>query len=308
MTVHRLEAEQNLLGTRVRVVVVFEGDVANGRVAVEQCFAECARIEAAFSRFLPDSELSRLNRRLGQWIEVSEELVFLLQTAEALRVATKGAFDVSVGSLLEGWGYDANYSFAEGKMGELGRVEFEGNLVNLSAAVDLGGLGKGYALDRMAAVFLEFSNVLLDAGGDVMVRGCDVDGPFRVAFEHPLEMNQAIGVFESGSEWCALASSASNRRRWGHRQGPRQDGACEVSGWHHLVHPASAAPAEEMLAVYTQASSGLVADAYSTALFVMGFDVALVVLAMLPVEALLVAPDGRVARSSGFDGVLFEVV
>lgn len=284
----RQELTVEALGTQVRIVCV---SLLNVDDVMNRVVEECRRIESSFSRFVEGNELSRLNGSLGEWVDVSDELYDLLVFGHDLFERTEGAFDMTVGSLLEGWGYDDAYSFKEGESGSLGRIEFEGGRVRVSAPVDLGGLGKGYALDRMNDILNEVDHVLLDAGGDLLVRGLDADGKrWRVALEHPTDLSKAIGVVEvSGS--LALASSSPAKRRWGSR--------------HHLVDPKNEAPADNMLAVYTQAQEAMMADAYATALFALGFEAAQHRLSEFPVEAMIVSPQGAMARSAGFQGELF---
>lgn len=143
----------------------------------------------------------------------------------------------------------------------------------------------------MASIFSDFKDYCLDAGGDIIARGHGPSGEvWKVAFEHPLDTSRAIGEVEVRD--FALASSSPSRRRWGKR--------------HHLVDPQRKLPAENMLAVYTQAKAAILADIYSTALFAMGYEKAKDMLPSLPVEALLVAPDGRAFQSEGFLGALYS--
>lgn len=283
----RFEFVEKHLGTPVRLLLVSTDapeDLARA------AFEECARIEKAYSRFLEGNELAALNAQVGEWAEVSTELFALIAFGEDMKRRMEGAFDLSVKSILEGWGYDAGYSFEESAAGHAGDLEMNDGRVKLSVPIELGGLGKGYAIDRIGAILAPVGNFLIDAGGDLLLRGRDEgDALWRVAFEHPTDTTQAIGLFE-GSD-LALACSSPSRRSWGKR--------------HHLVDPRRGEPAAAMLAVYTQAKMAMVADAYSTALFVLGFDRARELLGNLPVEALIVGPHGEVFRTSGWQGELF---
>src|SRR5271157_5465916 len=78
---------------------------------VSPCFDELARIEAAYSRFRDDSELSRLNRNLGKWQATTEEMIYLISAALEFQKKTEGYFDVTLKSVLDSWGYDRDYSF-----------------------------------------------------------------------------------------------------------------------------------------------------------------------------------------------------
>lgn len=285
----KIEVQQKRLGTPILVTVAAH-DEARAREAIARAFSECERIEKAYSRFSDGNELSALNAQLGQWADVSEELFELIAFGERVKERTGGAFDLTVKSILEGWGYDENYSLKEGAAGKVGALELKDGRVKLSVPLELGGLGKGYALDRMDSFLQDFANVCINAGGDLRVRGVDDSGkPWRIVFEHPTDITQAIGYVDTSD--LALACSSPSRRTWRNR--------------HHLVDPLSGQPADEMMAVYTQSKSALLADAYSTALFVMGFEKARALLAELPVEAMLVGKEGVAYRSAGFEGELF---
>ena len=286
----KVEIVKEQLGTPIVLTIIAEDEVA-AREAAAEAFSECARIENAYSRFVDGNELAILNAHVGEWAEVSEELLQLIAFAKRAGEKTKGAFDVSVKSILEGWGYDSAYSLKEGRPGRTGTIELKEGRVRIGAPIELGGLGKGYALDRMLSFLNGFPNVHLNAGGDLVVRGMNENAePWRIVFEHPEDPARGIGTVDTTG--LALASSSPSRRKWRNR--------------HHLVDPRTGEPAAGMLAVYTQSSSALLADVYSTALFVLGYEEAQKLLPTLPVEAMLVSPEGRIFRSPNFQGVLFE--
>ena len=285
----KVEIVKEQLGTPIVLTIIAEDEVA-AREAAAEAFSECARIENAYSRFVDGNELAILNVHVGEWAEVSEELLQLIAFAKRAGEKTKGAFDVSVKSILEGWGYDSAYSLKEGRPGRTGTIELKEGRVRIGAPIELGGLGKGYALDRMLSFLNGFPNVHLNAGGDLVVRGMNENAePWRIVFEHPEDPARGIGTVDTTG--LALASSSPSRRKWRNR--------------HHLVDPRTGEPAVGMLAVYTQSSSALLADVYSTALFVLGYEEAQKLLPTLPVEAMLVSPEGRIFRSPNFQGVLF---
>lgn len=285
----RIEASRELLGTTI-VIIVVAFDETRARTSIEKAFAETARIESQYSRFIEGNDLAQLNAQVGAWASVNPELYELIAFGQRVNAISEGAFDLTVKSVLEGWGYDPAYSLKEKVPGQIGSIELKDGQVKLGAEIDLGGLGKGYALDRMMSLFSEFQNVCINAGGDIFARGADEKGqPWTVAFEHPENVSQAIGSVDIHD--MALACSSPSRRRWRNR--------------HHIVDPQRCLPAEDMLAVYTQAKAGLIADAYSTALFALGYEAAKALLPEISVEAMLVATDGRIFKSEGFQGELF---
>ncbi len=308
---NRFTFEERHLGTPIVLQLVVGGEEIEAAQRAQQlaglCFEECARIESAYSRFLEDNALARLNASLEEWLAVEEEFYRLLEFGEHLRERTSGAFDLSVKGILDSWGYDKNYSFSAGESGATGRMELRGSLeegfeVRLAVPVELGGLGKGYAIDRMVNALIgecgegrAVRGFCINAGGDLFVQGSDENGePWRVLFEHPTDTSLAMGEVRLYGP-LALAASSPSRRSWKNGEKTR----------HHLVDPRTGEPAAHMLAVYTQAPAALLADAYSTALFVLGFDEARALVPQLPLEAMLVGPKGQIWRSEGFKGELY---
>ncbi|QQR54403.1 FAD:protein FMN transferase [Candidatus Peregrinibacteria bacterium] len=299
----RFTFEERHLGTPVVLQLVVEEEQQVAAALARFCFEECARIEAAYSRFLKGNALAALNAQVGEWTVVEEEFFRLLEFGERLRARSEGAFDLSVKSILEAWGYDETYSFVEKEASRVGPMELRSGEkfeVRISMPVELGGLGKGYAIDRMVNALKGECGELdilkgfcINAGGDLFVQGSDENGePWRILFEHPTDLSLAIGEMRAYGP-LALAASSPSRRQW--RNGER----------HHLVDPRTGEPARKMLAVYTQAESALIADAYSTALFVLGFEKARQLVPSLPLEAMLVGPQGQLWRSEGFKGELY---
>lgn len=282
--------EREKMGTGFRVVVV-SGNFEVAENLVEKAFLEVDRIEKTYSRFIRNNELFDLNNNLGEWRCVSEEFYELVKFGERLKFDTAGAFDLTVKSVLESWGYDENYSFAESGIGKLGKIEFGKDCtLKIGAPIDLGALGKGYAVDKVAEILGGIGNFCVNAGGDICVKGCDLEGlGWKVLFEDPTDVTQAIG-FTIVSD-LALASSNALRRKWSDKS--------------HLVDARKLESAKDMMAVYTQAQNCLTADAYSTALFVVGFEGAKNVLKNFPVEAMIVSKKGEIFRTPNFKGELF---
>ncbi len=289
-----LERRDELLGTVVRVKLY-----GGSESLLDRAFIECRRIEECYSRFIGGNILADLNSHIGEWCEVGKELFDLINFGEELRKLSNGAFDLSVASTLNEWGYKGFVYLGEKLnvtgMGKGLELDSQGLCVKLTSPIDLGAIGKGYAVDQMVKILKESSgDFLVDAGGDIFAEGSDLasgQNSWKIAFENPLDSSQALGVVDVSG--FALASSARNRRKWGDK--------------HHLVDARKQEVANECLAVYVQSDSAMEADAYSTLLFVIGFDEAIEVLKKIPVEAMLIASTGTIWKSDGFIGELFIV-
>jgi thiamine biosynthesis lipoprotein len=261
---------------------------------IDSFWLEVKNFEGKYSRFLENSELSELNRKVGQWTVVSEEMLIFLKKCEDLNKSTEGYFDIMVEKVLSGLGYDSSYSFQpkEFKPEIPGRIEFrEDYQVKIPAPVEFGGFGKGYALDLAKKYFGDTDGACFNAGGDIWINGLDKNGnKWKVFLENPLNLNDAIGEIES--EDLFMASSNAKKRSW--------------RSFHHLINPHSSAPADQMMAVYVQAKEGFLVDSMSTTLFVMGFNKAKDFLSNSPlVEAMLISPKGEIWKTPGYQGKLY---
>jgi thiamine biosynthesis lipoprotein len=178
------------MGTRFEVLLRGDDEVHLAAVA-ESILDEVERIEQLLSRFDPRSEISRINRLAAQEpVQVDYELAALLQTCFDARRATDGAFDITATSRCRErppW-RSANVPTKTALSGIA--FDAERRLIRLDSsevAFDLGGIGKGYALDRAAELLAEYGikHALLHGGtSSILARGCDENGhPWRVALQ-----------------------------------------------------------------------------------------------------------------------------
>jgi thiamine biosynthesis lipoprotein len=284
--------EFTAMGTRVECFSEAERVTAGiGFGTVER---EFARLEQLLSRFLPDSELSRLNR--DRVIEAGAELLELVVRSLDARQETGGRFDPTVLNALVAAGYDRTFelvgSDCAGTTGSLrpgggrvsvdrrsGRIELHGD-----ARLDLGGIAKGWAVDRACGLLAEHGACLINAGGDIAARGLARDGAWPVGLETP-GGERVLGL-SSG----AMATSGSDRRRW------RQGGALR----HHLIDPATGSPARSnLLRVTVVASSATQAEVWAKALFLSGAQDAVEEAAARGLECVVVTTDGCVLETAG---------
>jgi FAD:protein FMN transferase len=206
--------------------------------------------EERFSRFLPASEVSRLNHSSRTWLEISPELFEMLALAQRLHAETGGLFDPSVLPALERAGYDrsmdeiraAGGQAASGPACALPCAGFSG--LHLDAAlraaqleegvrIDLGGLAKGWIVEQAAHLLGSYAQAsLVDAGGDLFMIGLPEDQPFwPVALEDPFDPERQLALLRVGPG--AVVTSSIARRAW------TQNGMAR----HHLIDPRSGQPA-----------------------------------------------------------------
>ena len=196
--------------------------------------------EARYSRFLRDSALSRLNRE--RCIH-DAALASLVQHALAMQEATGAAFDVRVGAALSAAGYDRTFeALAHGSSRALTfappttalRVEVRGDEVRLlgSGTLDLGGIAKGWTVDRVAEAIeaADVHDYLVDGGGDIRAAGLDERGePWVVGVGEGL----AVRLQDA-----AVCTSSTRRRRW---RAAGEDA-------HHIIDTTTGAPSRHEIA------------------------------------------------------------
>lgn len=230
------------------------------------------------SHYDPSSELSRLNRQpLGQAMALSEPTWRVFETAQAVQAASDGAFDVAIGRAVDEWGFGPSGAPrrppSEASLAELRQSQRAGALqfhrasatVTRQAPVlaDLSGIAKGFGVDQAALALqaLGIGDFMVEVGGEIRTSGVNARGrPWQLAIERPDAMPQrALHIVPLSGR--ALATSGDYRNFFMH-DGRR---------FSHEIDPASAAPVAHALAsVSVVAADCTLADAWSTALFVLG--------------------------------------
>ncbi len=261
------------MGTECEVAVTINRpDAPRARRALAAGRAEVEACERVLSRFDPRSDLSRLNRAGGEWCSIDARLVEVLRVARRAREETGGRFDPTILPALAAAGYDRSFEQLEerppvrasgwcaGAAIEIDATVLQAR-VEAGTAVDLGGIGKGFAAARalwaMREAWLGLPGGLVDLGGDIVVWGATPEGgPWRLAIADPRSPGAEIGTISIDEG--AVATSGRGTRRFG--PGGRL---------HHLIDPATGASADEgPLAVTVVGPNAAEVEAYATALAV----------------------------------------
>ena len=293
--------EQDIMGTLVRVEIQHEQD--SRRLAASQAvFAEMHRLDAMLSPHLADSELSRLNRRAGRApVEVSGELAALLQRALYFSRLSQGAFDITYASV--GHLYDYRRGIRpspEAVSASLPAVNYRhvvinGNRVRFDhpgVVIDLGGIAKGYAVDRAIAILRQYGidQALVSAGGDSRIIGSRDGRPWMIGIRDPDRDGRSAVVLPLQNN---AISTSGDYERYFERDGRR---------YHHILTPATGKSPRELRSVTIIGARGIDTDAISTTVFVLGTERGLRLVERLPgIEAVLIDSQGRIHYSRGFE-------
>ena len=274
-----------------------------GEALLDAAQDRVAELEGLLSVTDENSEVYALNRD-GAAAGLSPDTADLLRAALEMCGRTGGALDISTYPVLRAWGFTTGeYAVPSGEdisallpLVDYTRVGLDGGAAFLPPGmeVDLGSVAKGYAGDVLAALLQEngVSSALLDLGGNIQAVGARPDGsPWRIGVRDPAG-DGSLGVVAVENQ--AVVTSGGYERYF-------EEGGTRY--W-HILDPETGAPARSGLASVTVVGdSGLLCDALSTALFVMGRDEALAHWRQhRDFEAVLVLDDGSVIITAGLDG------
>jgi thiamine biosynthesis lipoprotein len=300
-----IQVARNAMATRFEIVL-HGNDATVLRAAAEEALDEIQRLDRKLSAYQPDSEISHINARAAhESVRVSPELFRLLEQARDLSQKTAGAFDITVGPLLKLWGFmGAQGSIPDEKELETARalvgidkvlLNTEGQSVRFTrpgVLVDLGSIGKGYAIDRAVEILQEagVESALLHGGtstsyaiGSPSVEGTsehNATGSWRIAVEYPnSESAELLTVVELRD--AALSVSAI----WG--KSFTEGGTT----YGHVIDPRSGQPTQAALLGAVSIEFATESDALSTALLVLGHEGHTRIRELFPAAKLLIASE-----------------
>lgn len=296
--------EEAIMGTAIRVELWAEERSA-GVAAAAAVMAEMHRIDRLMSPHKPDSELSRVNREAGRSaVPIGEEMAGLIARALHFSALTEGAFDISYAAVGRLYDYRKRIrptaAALEAARAAVGwqQIELDMDARRLrfgkpGMCINLGGIAKGHAIDNAAAILQRrgIRHAYVSAGGDSRVIGDRPDEmggrPWSVAIRHPRrEAAAAVLPLEDVS----ISTSGDYERFF-------DDGAERV---HHLIDPATGLSPRGVHSVTVLADDGVTSEALSKALFVLGPERGLALLARCPgTDAVLVDAEGRLHWSPG---------
>ena len=273
------ELQGATMGTSYTVkIVALSAELKPERIQAE-IDAILERINRQMSSYLEDSELSQFNRNQAtDWIDASQELAAVLQQAQQVSALTNGAFDVSVGPLVNLWGFGPSPGMdqvpSEQDIREAGnRVGYTGLQVRSSSPairkhrpdlyVDLSAIAKGYAVDAVAEYLQSqgIDNYMVEIGGEIRAMGRNArDRLWRIAIEKPSSGSRSIHtVIELDNVGIA---TSGDYRNYFEKEGRR---------YSHTIDPRTGRPITHKLAAVTVVNpSTMHADAIATALMVLG--------------------------------------
>ncbi len=271
---------------------------------------EIERLERLLSRTKAASDINRLNSLAGiKPVAVNPDTYRLVEQAYYFAAASNGAFDPTIGPLIDCWGFlGQQYRLpAESEiMDHLWLVDYRKIIFDQTEntiflpergmVLEPGGLAKGFILDQVVALLKEYgvSSAFINAGGDIAILGSRPDGePWRLGIRHPRDPKKIIAAFKVSDG--AVVTSGDYKRYF------EQGGVV----YHHILDPDTGKPARGLSSATILSATAAGADAISTAAFVLGpSDGLRLIEGFQGVEGILITPELEVIISSGLEGIV----
>jgi thiamine biosynthesis lipoprotein len=266
---------------------------AEAAAAIDRAFAWFREIERVCTRFDAGSELRRATRRSGSAVPVSPILFEAVRFALLVAELTEGAFDPTVGRLMEARGFNREYrsgvvtnsgAACEASWRDV-ELDHEARTMRLHRplTLDLGAVAKGLAVDAAARELAPFRDFAIDAGGDLYLGGCNDRGEsWTVGIRHPRSAGEVFATLRVSDR--AVCTSGDYERV-----------LCE--GEHHILDPRAGRSPLGAASATVIAPGAMLADALATAALVLGPEEGIELLQREGVDGLIVTPDLKEYRT-----------
>lgn len=298
-------AYNSALGFYLDTVITISGyadkEILEGAVAL------CGEYEKVFSRTVKGSDVWRINHGEGCPVQVCGDTAELLAMALDICEKSGGALDITIAPASDLWDFkadepeipDSGELSSAAELVDYTKLKLEGDMVTLPAgmAIDLGAVAKGYIADKAAEYLKEkgVESAILNLGGNVVALGSKPDGrEWSIGIQDPEKENGKSGYSVMVADKSVVTSGIYQR-------GFDKDGV----RYHHILDRATGWPVQNGLASVTIiADSSTMADAMSTACFVLGRDMGMSFAEEMGVQAVFIGTDGKVSCTPALEGKL----
>ncbi|MBI3569553.1 MAG: FAD:protein FMN transferase [Gammaproteobacteria bacterium] len=296
-----LTGEEAIMGTAVRVEL-WADDKAAGEAAITAVMAEMHRIDREMSPYKPESELSRINREAADHpVPISAEMFDILSRSIEFSKLSGGAFDITFSSV--GYMYDYRHHIkpTDKEIEQaLPGINYRHMLLDAQkrtvkfarpgVRIDLGGIGKGYAVDNSIALLKKrgITHAIVTAGGDSRVLGDRRGRPWMVGIRDPRRKDNVVAVLPLINS--AISTSGDYERYF------------EVDGvrYHHILNPKTGRSATGVHSVSVIGPDATTTDGLTKPVFILGPEKGLRLIESIPgVDAVIVDANGKMFYSSG---------
>lgn len=308
-----VERSRVSMGSQLRIGA-WTTDDARAVETFEDIFKEFDRLENLLSVWKDGSDVIRMNRNAGVApVPVSDDTINVLKEAADASVVTRGKFDITFGALADIWRFDHDQdnSVPDRQLIEirLPRIDYRAVQVDATARtafisrpnmkVHLGGIGKGYAVDRAIAMLRArgFADFLIQAGGDLYVAGSNGPVPWTLGIADPRGSHEPFATLDVRD---GTFSTSGDYERSFMKDGKR---------YHHIIDPDYGEPSVSgCRSVTLVANRAVVADAISKGVFLLGPVEGMKLIEELPgIEGVIVTDENTVLVSTGLRGKLEQL-
>ena len=295
------QREEAIMGTRVAVELWSE-DPALAQRAMDAVIAEMRRTDELMSTYKPQSQLSQVNAHAFERpVQVEEEIIDVVERSLELSKLSGGAFDITYASVGYLYDFRAHQRPTDEQIAEaLPGVDYRQVCVDRAARtirflregvrIDLGGIAKGYAVDRSIEHLraLGIQHAMVNAGGDTRLLGDRRGKPWIVGIRDPRNDGRVVTRLPLADE--ALSTSGDYERYF------EEDGV----RYHHILVPGTGRSAREVRSATVLGADAITTDGLSTTVFVLGVERGMQLIGRLPgIEAVVVDAQGRIYYSDG---------
>ena len=296
---------QDIMGTRVSVTLYLDDD-AKAEAAIAAVMEEMRRIDREFSPWIETSQLYRANKLAPNAskqkpLPISQELADIIEKSFYYSRISDGAFDITFASVARYYDYRAKLKPSEQQIEAL-LPNINYRYVHLEPGpalwyehphvyVDLGGIAKGYAVDRGIAILqsMGVTHATVTTGGDSRLLGDKFGRPWLVGIKNPRAENATAITLPL--ENCAISTSGDYERYFIDAKGERV---------HHIINPRTGKSSRGLISVSVIGPEGFDTDPLSTTVFVLGAEKGLALINSLPgIDAILITDQGKVIYSDG---------
>ena len=291
----------NLMSTQVEFAIVSDKTIT-ANTAIDAAIAEIERVVNVMSEWRGDSLISQVNTNAAKEpVTITKELFRLLEEAKTIGELTEGKFDITFASAGKLWDFrkavipsheeiltaitPINYQFLE-----LNKEALTAFIRNKNTQIGLGGIAKGYAVDRAVAIIREygFKEFSVNAGGDLFAQGQHQNKLWQIGIQDPRRASNIIAVLPIAN---AAVATSGDYERYFMKDGVR---------YSHILDPDTGYPARLCQSVTILAPRTYLADALATGVFVLGPKKGMDLVNRLPdIEAVIIDAEGQITVSRG---------
>jgi thiamine biosynthesis lipoprotein len=263
------------LGSKIIITIKFPRSLKSKEEIFQIIWKKIDNFEKKFSRFLSDSELTKVNMHVGKKIKVSDEFQDLVQKSIKMAKETYNLFNPFILPALQKSGYIGSWpnvknnnglNFSDKKICSINNIKINNNqiLIPKYCALDFGGIGKGYLLDKIAKIILakNIKDFWLSFGGDIICSGNGKNqNGWEIGISSAKDKKLQIDSIKNNGKLISIATSGIIKRK----------GIKSGKSWHHIINPNSGLPVKsDILTATVVGKKAILVDVFAKVIVILG--------------------------------------